>query len=114
MKALFLRNQISTTALLSSTTYKTNTFDRCGYCHKEVESGYFSYNNEYYQPHRCDCKKAKEEIMLKENFLTKISELQGDMDITKINEVTKETMISEIKRAFEENCEEILCGIIEN
>lgn len=114
MKALNLRNQIDIETLLSSTTYKTNFFDRCIYCHKDVESDYFQYNEEWYQPNRCNCEKAKEELKLKETLLNELTNLQKDIDIDKINEVTKESIICEVERAYDEDCEDILHSIIDN
>lgn len=114
MKLLRLRNKAETETLLSSTTYKTNYFDQCIYCHKYVESNYFEYNGEFYQPHRCSCDKAKEELKLKNDFLNKLNELKQDIDVDEINKITKEAIISEVERAYEENVEEILDSVIEN
>ena len=100
MKALFLRNEIPVTKLLSSTTYRINSFDRCVYCHKNVENDYWDYNGEWYQPYRCDCKKAIEELKAKETLLDTLAELQKDIDVEEINEVTKESIVNELNRGL--------------
>ena len=113
MKPLFLRNKIGITTLLSSTTYKTEFFDKCIYCHKDVENDYHEYNGEVIgMPYRCNCEKAKEELNAKELLLEKLSNLQQDIDVEAINKVTKQAIISELDRAYEEDCEEILHSAI--
>lgn len=113
MKALFLRNKIDIKILLSSTTYKTEYFDKCIYCHEDVENNYYKYEGEIIgMPYRCNCEKAKEELKAKELLLKKLTSLQGNIDIETINKVTKHAIINEIDRAYEEECEEILYRVV--
>lgn len=106
---LRVRNKIDKETLFSSTTYKTTFFDKCIYCHADVENDYYEHEGEYIgQPFRCDCEKAKEELKAKEHLYTTLKELEKDVDVNKINKTTKEALISEIERAYEENDEEVL------
>lgn len=109
MKALFLRNKIDTITLLSSTTYKTDFFDKCIYCHEDVENYYYNYKGKNIgMPYRCDCSEAKEELKAKELLLEKLISLQNGVDVETINKVTKQTIINEVDRAYEEEKEDIL------
>jgi hypothetical protein len=106
---LRLRNTIHTEQLFSSTTYKTNSFDRCIYCHKNVENDYYEYKGELVgMPYRCSCNKAKEELKAKEFLLETLVKLRRDVDIETINKTTKEALIEEIDRAYREKSEDIL------
>lgn len=106
---LRVRNKIDKEMLFSSTTYKTQFFDKCIYCHADVENDYYEYEGEYVgQPFRCDCDKAKEELKAKEDLYKTLKKLEKDVDVKKINKITKEALISEIERAYEENDEYIL------
>lgn len=103
MKALFLRNVIDLESLFSSTTYKTNFYDKCIYCHKNVENDYFEYEKEYVgQPYRCNCENAKKELEEKEKLFRSISKLQENVDYNKINVETKKELIEAIDRAYNE------------
>lgn len=113
MKALFLRNHIKIETLLSSTTYRTNYFDKCIYCHKDVENDYYEFNNKLIgMPYRCDCEKSQEELIAKEVLLEKIIKLQKGINVDTINKATKQSIINEVDRAYEEGVEDILDSLI--
>lgn len=98
------RNNIDIEQLFSSTTYKTNSFDRCIYCHKDVENDYYRYNGEFIgQPYRCNCENAKKELEAKESLFKTLMELQKSVDVEKINSETKEAIEKRIDKAFKEN-----------
>lgn len=113
IKALLLRNNIKAEILLSSTTYRTNYYDKCVYCHKDVENDYYEYNDELIgMPYRCTCDKAQEELDAKEALLRKIVELQVNIDVNTINKTTKEHLICEIDRAYEDGCEDMINSLV--
>ncbi len=115
MKALFLRNQINIISLLSSTTYKTDFFDKCIYCHKDIENDFYEYKGENIgMTYRCKCEKAKEELESKKQLLEKLMNLQRDIDVKTINKVTKQAIINEFERAYEEDCEGVLLSIVDS
>lgn len=114
MKILRTRNSIDKVILLSSTTYKTDYFDRCVYCHKDVENDYYEYNGEVIgMPYRCNCEKAKEELKAKELLLNTMTMLEKDIEVDRINNVTKYALLNEIERAYEEENEYILRDALE-
>jgi hypothetical protein len=111
---LRLRNNIDIQQLLSSTTYKTDFFDKCIYCHKSVENDYYQYKGKLIgMPYRCDCSGAELELKAKEVLLEKLISLQKSVDVKIINKATKEAILGEINRAYEENSEDILRSIID-
>ena len=97
------KNRIDVEQLFSSTVYNVGYFDLCVYCHKEVEKEYFEYEGESIgQPYRCDCDRAKDELRVKEDLFKSMKKLDAFIDEDKINKSTKEYLISEINRAYEE------------
>ena len=109
MKILRARNTIDKVTLLSSTTYRTDYFDRCVYCHKDVENDYYAYKGEIIgMPYRCKCENAKKELKAKELLLDILIMLEKDIEVDRINNVTKHALLNEIERAYEEENECIL------
>lgn len=108
---LGLRNDIDINNLLSSRTYKTDFFDKCVYCNKDVENDYYEYKDEWYQPFRCNCEKALEELSEKELFLNKIEELNKSIDYKLINKEHKDILINIIEESFKEG-EEVRFDIL--
>lgn len=109
MSIIGVRNKIDSEKLFSSTTYPTEAFDRCVYCHNYVENDFFEYNGEYIgQPYRCNCDNAIEELKSKEELFKTLIQLEEHVDKDRVNEATKEYLISEVNRAYEEECPEIL------
>lgn len=103
------RNKIDAEQLFSSTTYQTELFDKCVYCHSDVENDFYEYNGEYVgQPYRCDCDKAKEELRAKEELFNAIRHLESFIDENRVNKTTKEYLISEINRTYEEEAPSVL------
>lgn len=114
MKILGKRYDIPNEYFFSSTTYKTDYFDRCVYCHENVENDYFEYNGELMgMPYRCSCEEALKEIKIKEDFFNNIVQLQKNIDADRINNVTKYALISMIEQAYDEENEVKLRNILE-
>lgn len=114
MKILGKRYTIPSEYFFSSTTYKTGYFDRCVYCHKNVENDFFEYNGEYFgSPYRCNCKDAINELEIKEKFFNDISNLYKEIDIYRINNITKYALIDKIEEAYDEENEEKLQSILD-
>lgn len=106
MKILGKRYDVEKEYFFSSTTYKTEYFDRCVYCHKNVENDYFEFDGEVIgMPYRCNCKDAVAELKLKEEFFESMSLLQRDVDSIRINNITKHALISKIEDAYDEENE---------
>lgn len=105
-KIIGIRHPIDNNFLFSSTTYKTDGFDQCVYCHKMVENDFFDIDGEYVgQPYRCTCEKAKKELIAKEKLYYELQELGKDLDVDKINKITKDSYISEINRIYDDEDE---------
>ncbi|MPN21961.1 hypothetical protein SDC9_169343 [bioreactor metagenome] len=113
MKVLHLNNEIGIESLLSSTTYGTELYDRCIYCHEYADGEQFEYDGSYYMPHRCECDKAKEELKAKETLLIELNRLQESIDTDKLNEITKEYLINRINRAYEMGNKYLLESILD-
>lgn len=113
MKVLHLRSQADILSLLSSTTYRTEIYDKCIYCHEYVDGDQFEYDENHYMPHRCSCDKAKEELKAKETLLNELKRLQESIDTDKLNEITKEHLINRINLAYEMGNEYLLESILD-
>lgn len=114
MKILGKRFVVPDVYFFSSTTYKTDYFDRCVYCHSNVENDYFEYNEEIIgMPYRCNCDEAVKELKIKEEFFENIIQLQKDIDSDRINNVTKHALINMIEDAYEDENEEKLKYILD-
>lgn len=96
-------NLVSVEQMLSSTTYPTGYFNKCVYCNKDVENDYFEYNSEFYQPYRCNCEKAKEELKLKEEILSKcrdLEKLNENIDSDYVNKQYFEMELRDLKDKY--------------
>lgn len=103
MKVLGERYIVPSEYFFSSTTYKTECFDRCVYCHSNVENDYFKYNGEFVgMPYRCNCEEALKELKLKEEFYVDMHRLHSSLDVDRINNITKYAIIEVIEQAFED------------
>lgn len=81
MSIIRVRNVIDLEKLFSSTTYPTEEFDRCVYCHKYVENDFFEYNGECIgQPYRCTCDNAIQELTAKEELFKTLKQLEEHID----------------------------------
>ena len=100
---LGLKNKIDKQKLLSSTVYSSDSFDRCAYCHQYVESDYFDYKGEWYQPHRCTCESAVQELKVKANLLKELDILEKKIDSNRINKHHKNLIISMVEESFGDN-----------
>lgn len=103
------RNRINNEILFSSTTYQSEFFDKCVYCHKDVENDFFEYEGEFIgQPYRCDCEHALDELKAKEQLYLSIKSLEANIDVELVNNKQREFLIGEINRAYEEEHPTIL------
>lgn len=102
MKLLGLRADIEINDLLSSTTYKTDRFDHCIYCHNEIENDYYDYKGEWYQPYRCKCENAIKELEIKETMLEEVLKLREGVDFKRINDETKQGRIKKIEKMYKQ------------
>lgn len=114
MKILGKRYVVPDEYFFSSSTYKTGYFDRCIYCHSDVENDYFEYNGEIVgMPYRCNCEDAVREIKIKEAFFDSMASLYESVDIDRINNVTKYALIDMIEEAYDNEDESKLTDILD-
>lgn len=103
MEILRTRNDIRADVLLSSTTYKAEYDDKCIYCHGDVKNDVYKYNEEVKaMTYRCDCEKASKELRAKEELLKELMELRKDVEVDRINNVTRHAIICEIEKAYDD------------
>jgi len=63
--------------MLSSSTYYASLYNRCIYCHDEVENDEtVKWEGNTYHPYRCDCERAQHELFLKGKILYDLKELE--------------------------------------
>jgi hypothetical protein len=99
-----IENLVDIDDMLSSTTYRTDFFNRCVYCHEYVENDYYEYNNDFYQPYRCNCENAKKELALKLEILVKFQGLilmNECIDVDKVRQRMFEYQLELLKEEFE-------------
>lgn len=109
MKSTFISiyTMVSLNSMLSSTTYPVyGSFNRCVYCDKDVENDYFEYEHNFYQSYRCNCKKAKQELLIKEEAMHKLKELESlnkFIDTDKINKCLYNQEMEKLKKEYNQN-----------
>ena len=105
MKTKFINmgSIVSIEGMLSSTTYPVyGSFNHCVYCDSDVENDYMEYNYNFYQPLRCCCEKAKEELKIKLEVIRKFEELDKLNEFIDADSINKYLYTQEVDRLKEE------------